>query len=1537
MADHPDFLIQENCLVKYNGPGGDVVIPAGVIRINEHAFTDCDTVTSVVIPEGVTAISRQAFWECENLVSVTIAQTVTSIGWAAFDYCPKLTSVVIPESVQDFYGCIFNGCTGLTYVEVRSRASCKEIVPSRYSGTLYIPNMEPADLKDWVKDMAVAGFCRLHLQGHPMEEATVSNYQAYLVKIRGHICQNRTKDKDLIRYMLQTGLLRLQDIDKVLGTVLETEDTAYARELLDAKAALGAADSEGSKAMLDYMTMPLSQRVKIRQNLTEPTKVRLLEKTALSGTLEDMENLYQTYGAFEFTARALGYAARYNTSEVVGCMLEHGASFDSGSDSPAHIAKYGTPDSYHLYLLDIPISNSPKNRTLSDGQQRAASLELLHNAKEKCGFLEGKIYYRAVLHCDQPIIDTCEQLGIAAMPEYILSLLCSGGYGSMDASMRAVRDDFAHCLSKKSHGQLQLILEKLGACLGGRKWNLQPVDLYEKDLYMAAEVFPLMRLHSDILAKLTKQDMLTALITQKNVDDLDFALKSGWVKGEKKARELLELAQSQPQPDPVSIAVLVDYIQTKYAKKSGKKKDPLSLGANPLSATELKKLWAIKEREDGTLGIRYYKGTETDLVIPEKIGAKTVTAIEEDAFSPSTFRKTPQQTAICQQITSVQIPNTVTTIERDAFRDSRITEITVPGSVETIEPGTFFRCGSLQKAVLCEGVKKIEAGAFCGCAQLSALELPDSLETLGSRAFSDCEKLTDDSGFTIVKGTLYGYYGKEKGAAIPDHVTKVDPLSDSLEALADEAGFLVFKGELLKYYGTSERVDIPAGVTHIHANLFAAQFPSVKEIHVPEGVVSIADKAFTDCRFLSHIYLPESLEQMGKVFRAYSSPTIHGFTGSYANTYASLNNHSFVSEGISQKCRSPVFEIKDGILVSYQGADKDVVIPSGVALIGKQVFKGHTEIESVVISEGTEAISADAFRDCKNLRTIQFPESLRYVVANAFYGTPWNAESKSPHYAGKVLMKYVPETEEAFIAPGTAAVTSYAISGCEQIRKLTIPEGVKVLGHSAVYNCRNLQEVVLPSTLEDVSGDFLSQCPALERIVLPANPSEKLLSAFFVITDGVLREYKGRWEEVTIPKGVTHIRMYNWVGNFQGRKEIQRVTIPEGVAEIGTNTFAGCTNLKQVQVPDSLIHVGAHAFADTALLLECEYLGHVYLRSDPNAAAVNIQPGTRVIADGAFQGCKHLTKVVLPEGLEYIGLHAFADCPALTELVLPSTIKEIGTFAFDRCQQLKQILLPEGLEKLESYVFSNCTALTEVTLPSGLKEIGDSAFSCCESLRQITIPEGIRELPDSIFHRCSSLERIVLPGVLEKIGRFAFFGCKDLTQITIPEGVAVLEESSFYGCSSLREVTLPSTLTEVEKDIGFDGIPDLKIHTGEILRKKEKLSAYLRQIYTGEPADSAWIALYQADAKWKDALNTQVTRKPELLNEILGFMLEYLRKDEAEGKTPANRGAAFILPQLNETPMDKDLLKQLYRLMKDRKYPAAKKLEQSEEFMAYIG
>lgn len=148
----------------------------------------------------------------------------------------------------------------------------------------------------------------------------------------------------------------------------------------------------------------------------------------------------------------------------------------------------------------------------------------------------------------------------------------------------------------------------------------------------------------------------------------------------------------------------------------------------------------------------------------------------------------------------------------------------------------------------------------------------------------------------------------------------------------------------------------------------------------------------------------------------------------------------------------------------------------------------------------------------------------------------------------------------------------------------------------------------------------------------------------FVIKKGVLVEYNGTDEVVTVPEGVRVIGERVFQPNFEmdGELELERlkkVIIPETVWAIDKNAFFLCYGLKEVELPSSL----------------------------------------EVIGEGAFDCC-HLKQINLPDGLISIEERAFGSNGSLEPVIIPPSVKRLDPSAFDGCL-IEHILVPEHLRE----------------------------------------------------------------------------------------------------------------------------------------------------------------------------------------------------------------------------------------------------------------
>ena len=115
---------------------GTYIIPNSVNRIEEAAFSDCDSLVSIIIPNSVTDIGFGAFSGCKSLISIIIPNQVKNIPSHTFFECINLTSITIPKSVISIADNAFPYCKSLISIEIAD----ENIIYSSENGVLFDKN-----------------------------------------------------------------------------------------------------------------------------------------------------------------------------------------------------------------------------------------------------------------------------------------------------------------------------------------------------------------------------------------------------------------------------------------------------------------------------------------------------------------------------------------------------------------------------------------------------------------------------------------------------------------------------------------------------------------------------------------------------------------------------------------------------------------------------------------------------------------------------------------------------------------------------------------------------------------------------------------------------------------------------------------------------------------------------------------------------------------------------------------------------------------------------------------------------------------------------------------------------------------------------------------------------------------------------------------------------------------------------------------------------------------------------------------------------
>ena len=214
--------------------------------------------------------------------------------------------------------------------------------------------------------------------------------------------------------------------------------------------------------------------------------------------------------------------------------------------------------------------------------------------------------------------------------------------------------------------------------------------------------------------------------------------------------------------------------------------------------------------------------------------------------------------------------------------------------------------------------------------------------------------------------------------------------------------------------------------------------------------------------------------------------------------------------------------------------------------------------------------------------------------------------------------------------------SGFKIQECPELTSWTAPDGINF----SVEGCPKLKQITYLGDRPEISGRYISDCPSLERIDTPK--CDELHCENGLLYDGSrLVLAMGKSGDFTIPSDVTVIGEYA----FGNCPELSSVTIPASVTE-WPRAFYGHKNLQKVTVCNGVTNIGFATFAD----------------------------------------CSSLEKVIIPDSVTLIDYRAFHGCGNLKSVNIPSSVTSVENKAFCDCGMLEVSLHPE-LTRIEYYAF----------------------------------------------------------------------------------------------------------------------------------------------------------------------------------------------------------------------------------------------------------
>ena len=761
----------------------------------------------------------------------------------------------------------------------------------------------------------------------------------------------------------------------------------------------------------------------------------------------------------------------------------------------------------------------------------------------------------------------------------------------------------------------------------------------------------------------------------------------------------------------------------------------------------------------------------------------------------------------------------LTEIKEGAFQATNLVTVKIPNSITLIDHNAFRDNASLEKVDFGTAKVQIMTNVFYNTG-LKEVYIPETVEYIGEYSFVGLKKLTsfnvseNNEHYASKDGVLYSKDYK-KLIAYPGNKTGSFKIPNTVEVI----GFGAFENSKLT------KVDFEQGINLLTFGYRAFYNSlSLKEINIPESVVSIDYYAFAMCQSLETVIFAPNSKLTGIYEGAfYGCTSLRNIT--IPDEIYEISDYAF--SGCLSLDKLPITE-NSKLLGIYEHAFENTAItelklPASLIDIGSYAFKG-LKVEKLEISSANKEqliIGLGAFAECNELEEIAVPFIGASLDDERFYwfGYIFGAGNSSANAT------YVPNSLKVVkIAEGQTNVFIYAFEQLNNIETVYLPNSVENIYNGAFAGCTNLKEIHFSSAVKSLYSFNASE--KLESIYFNGSMSDwaeiefgwdtpmRYAQHLYLLND------KGEWYEPTnviIANGVTSIQNYA----FYNIKTLTRIEIPASVTMFGTEAFGACEALEEVYYHGTLedwLNIEFESWNSTPLA----YTNNLYVLDENGnwyqPTSYVIKEGTKEISDYAFTNIGSLKTIEIPKSVTSIKTSAFEYCYNLEDVYYHGTYDEWLDITKESEWGSNPMIFAEHLHLLDEN--GEWYEPTELSVKEGTKIIKSYQYVNLSSLKTIHIPNSVKTMESEVFNGSMQLENVYFHGTLNEWFAITTNGwtsspmvyAKHLfvydengqfyepTSVVIEDGVTEIEEYQFRNFSSLVSIEIPTSVTKIKND-----------------------------------------------------------------------------------------------------------------------------------------